>query len=223
MLRILFVIVTLLALIIFYFGIGKNRRVLVTSLVWLLFMGLISYNGYLENTDAKPPRFLFVMVATAFVVMIIYKSVDKSNIKIGFLTAVHTVRVPVELFLFELYLQEQIPALMTFKGWNFDILIGIFSFFILFYLVYNKKNLPRFMMLLWNIIGLLFLATIVFLAVFSAPLPIQQFAFDQPNIAVVQFPYVFLPTLIVPVVFLSHLLSIKKLLYRYPLADAQRK
>jgi len=52
---------------------------------------------------------------------------------------------------------------------------------------------------------------IVINAILSVPTPIQQFAFDQPNIAILYFPFTWLPCFIVPAVLLSHIVSIKKL------------
>ncbi len=40
-------------------------------------------------------------------------------------TFLHTVRLPIEIILFKLYLNKMIPQLMTFEGRNFDIVIGI--------------------------------------------------------------------------------------------------
>ncbi|MEM9987092.1 MAG: hypothetical protein AAF804_18515, partial [Bacteroidota bacterium] len=51
------------------------------------------------------------------------------------------------------------------------------------------------------------------IAILSAPLPFQQLAFEQPNVAVLRFPYVLLPGVVVPLVLLSHLLSLKYLLW----------
>ncbi|MBK9635957.1 MAG: hypothetical protein IPO64_16130 [Bacteroidetes bacterium] len=99
---------------------------------------------------------------------------------------------------------------MTFKGWNFDILMGISAVFLLLYLLLTKRKLSRAFILIWNLLGLLLLVNIVIIGILSAPLPIQQLAFDQPNIAVLQFPFIFLPALLVPLVFLSHILTIKK-------------
>jgi len=55
------------------------------------------------------------------------------------------------------------------------------------------------------------LFNIVLTAILSAPLPIQQLAFEQPNIAVMYFPFVYLPGFIVPIVLFSHLVVISKL------------
>jgi hypothetical protein len=53
---------------------------------------------------------------------------------------------------------------------------------------------------------------VVITAIFCVPSPIQQLAFDQPNRAVLFFPYIWLPTVIVPIVFFSHAASLWKLL-----------
>jgi hypothetical protein len=48
----------------------------------------------------------------------------------------------------------------------------------------------------------------------SAPTPLQQFAFDQPNIALAYFPFVLLPSVVVPMVIFAHLASIRQILTR---------
>jgi hypothetical protein len=99
---------------------------------------------------------------------------------------------------------------MTFKGWNFDILIGISALVILLYQLTSKRKMNRQFLIVWNIIGIVFLMFIVSLAILSSPLPIQQFAFDQPNIGLLEFPYCFLPTCIVPIVLMSHILLLNE-------------
>ncbi len=125
--------------------------------------------------------------------------------------AIHVFRIPVEVFLFFLYLEEQVPKIMTFMGLNFDILIGVSALIILIATNIFKFRLTKNILLIWNWIGLLFLMNIVVIAVLSAPLPFQQMSFDRPNIAVLSFPYVLLPSYIVPVVFLAHIITIKHL------------
>jgi hypothetical protein len=70
-------------------------------------------------------------------------------------------------------------------------------------------------LLLWNFICLGLLINIVVNAVLSAPSVFQQFAFGQPNTAILYFPFVWLPCCVVPLVLLAHLTSIRKLLSNY--------
>ncbi len=98
---------------------------------------------------------------------------------------------------------------MTFKGWNFDILIGFSALVLLVYALITNKKFNKQFFIIWNIIGIVFLLFIVALAILSSPLPIQQLAFEQPNIAVLEFPYCLLPTCVVPIVLMSHILLLR--------------
>ena len=209
MIQFIFIIITLLSLLLFYFGTGKNKSMVAISMIWLLILGSIAMSHFFENTDAMPPRLIFALLASGGIFIYFYKTIKANKINLNYLLGIHVLRIPVELLLFQLYLQNKIPILMTFKGWNYDILVGISALCILLYILLTKKEMSKSFMILWNILGLLFLLTIVVIAILSSPLPIQQLAFDQPNIALLQFPYIYLPTFIVPIVFKSHILALK--------------
>jgi hypothetical protein len=65
--------------------------------------------------------------------------------------------------------------------------------------------------LVWNIICIGLLINIVVNGLLSAPSPFQQFGFEQPNVAILHFPFMFLPACIVPIILFSHLASIRQL------------
>jgi len=127
------------------------------------------------------------------------------------LTYLNIVRIPIEIILLWLFLNKSIPELMTFEGRNFDIIAGITAPIIAYFGI-KKNKLNRQTILIWNFICLGLLINIVVNALFSAPSPIQKFAFDQPNIAILNFPFSWLPTFIVPIVLFGHLTSIRQLL-----------
>lgn len=209
MLSFIFIGITLLSLLLFYYATGKSKRVLLVNILWILVVGVISYSGYFTNTSAKPPRFLVVLLAVISLSVFLLKTVNRTKLNTNLLLAIHTLRLPIELVLYQLFLQKKVPILMTFKGWNFDILIGISAIFLLLYLWYTKNRLSKIFTLIWNILGLILLTAIVIIAVLSSPLPLQILALNQPNIAVLQFPFIYLPACVVPIVFASHLLIIK--------------
>ncbi|MFD2555125.1 hypothetical protein [Sphingobacterium tabacisoli] len=127
------------------------------------------------------------------------------------ITYLNIVRIPVELVLFWLFLNGAIPELMTFEGRNFDIIAGITAPIVAYFgLVKGKVN--RKIILGWNFVCLGLLMNIVIHAFLSAPSPVQKIAFEQPNIAILNFPFSWLPTFIVPVVLFGHLVSIRQLL-----------
>ena len=126
------------------------------------------------------------------------------------LTYLNTVRIAVELVLFWLFVHKAVPELITFEGRNFDILSGITAPFIAYFGL-TKRKLSRPVILIWNLICLALLINIVGYALLSTPSPFQQFAFDQPNLAISTFPFSWLPTFLVPVVLFGHLVSIRQL------------
>jgi cytochrome c biogenesis factor len=99
---------------------------------------------------------------------------------------------------------------MTFEGRNFDILSGISAPFIA-YFGFNKRTLSRKTLLVWNVVCLALVLQVVVTGILSAPSAIQQFSFDQPNYAILIFPFVWLPGIVVPIVIFGHLTSIKRL------------
>jgi hypothetical protein len=129
------------------------------------------------------------------------------------LTWLHTIRVPVEIVLFLLFVHKAIPQLMTFEGRNFDIFAGITAPLIAWY-GFKKNQLSPTILITWNIICLVLVLNITIHAVLSLPAPFQQLAFEQPNIAVLYFPYNWLPAFVVPVVIFSHLAAIRQLIIK---------
>ena len=124
-------------------------------------------------------------------------------------TLLHTVRLPIEIILFKLYLNKTIPQLMTFEGRNFDIVIGITAPIVGY--LYLKKRISKIKLIAWNIIGIFFVCFILINGILSSELPFQQFAFDQPNRAVNFFPFTLLPAVIIPIVIWTHITDIIKL------------
>ena len=220
-LPLLFIFTVVLTFVFFLAAIKKNnsnKKVLLISLLlvtWLALHAILGLDGFYTVTGNTPPRFA-LSVAPAFLFIIILflmpsgrKFVDTLSPEI--LTRLHIVRVFVEIILWWLFLEKYIPKIMTFEGRNFDIVAGVTAPFIA-YFGYLKRSLSRMFMLLWNIACLLLLINIIVIAILSAPFTFQQFAFDQPNVAVLYFPFVWLPCFIVPVVLFSHLALIRKLL-----------
>jgi len=212
---ILFVLTTALTVFIFFMASNRSRKTLLVMLIWLAIQMAISVNGFYKVTDQIPPRFILLIGPPIICILFLFflpagrKYLDQLNLK--YLTMLHIVRIPVELVLYSLYIHKAVPELMTFSGRNFDILSGLSAVFI-YYFGYAKKNLNNKILLVWNVVCLLLLLNIVIHAILSAPFPFQQFAFEQPNIAVLHFPFTWLPCCIVPLVLVSHLVAIRKLL-----------
>ncbi|MBK0404263.1 hypothetical protein I5M27_14800 [Adhaeribacter sp. BT258] len=199
----------------FYRATNRSRVALIIALLFLVIQMALALTGFFAVTHTVPPR--LVLQAPPVVLFIISfffftkgkQFLDSLNLK--FLTLLHIVRVPVELVLYWLFLYKGVPELMTFEGRNFDIISGLTAPLV-YYFAFVKKSLSPKVILIWNFVCLGLLFNIVINAILSAPTPIQQFAFDQPNIAILYFPFVWLAGFIVPVVLLAHLAAIRQLL-----------
>jgi hypothetical protein len=196
-----------------------STRIIAAFTLWLIIQAVLTLlNIYNTDTNSLPPKFVLLGILPALLTIIILFATQKGRqfidgLPLANLTYLHIVRVPVEIVLFWLFLHKAIPGLMTFEGRNFDIVAGITAPFIA-YFGFTKRKISRTIILTWNFICLGLLLNIVVNAFLSTPSPLQKFAFDQPNIAILNFPFSWLPSFIVPVVLFSHLVSIRQLLKR---------
>ncbi len=208
---IVFVIITGFTIFLFYRAADNSSSTLIITSSWLLLQAILTLSGFYLTTDSISPRVLLFAVPPLLLVITLFATKKGRNfidqLDPGTLILIHTVRIPVEIVLYWLYLEKQVPKLMTFAGGNYDILSGLTAPLV-FYFGFIKKVLSRNIILCWNIICLVLLLLIAGHAVLSIPSPFQKFALDQPNIAVLHFPYCWLPSFIVPIVLFSHLAMI---------------
>lgn len=209
-----FILTTILALVLLYRA-TKNLRTIVIVVFWLALQAVVSLSGFYTIANGIPPRFVLLLLPPVIFIAVLFftktgkRSMDGYNLKA--LTLFHMVRIPVELTLYWLHLHKAVPEIMTFEGRNFDILCGLTAPFV-YYFGFIKNVFQRKVLILWNIICLLLLANIVVTAVLSAPFRFQQFGFEQPNIALFYFPFIWLPCFIVPAALLAHLSALKQLI-----------
>lgn len=212
---IFFGLTTILTIGLFYKATKQSKVTLAIILTWLSIQTIVGISGFYTVTDSIPPRFLFLLLPPILLITGLFvtnkgrKYIDSLDLKM--LTILHTIRIPVEIVLFLLCIYKTVPQLATFEGRNFDILSGITAP-IIYYFSFIKQRLSNSIILIWNFVCLGLLINIVTNAILSAPFPIQQFAFDQPNIAVLYFPFNWLPSIVVPLVLFSHLAAIRQLL-----------
>lgn len=211
----LFDLTTFLTVGLFYLAAHHSKTTLIVLLVWLALQTAIGLSGFYHIKDTVPPRFLLLVgPPMLFIVLLFCTRKGRAyldSLDLSRLMLLHVIRIPVEIVLFMLFLHKAIPEVMTFEGRNLDILSGL-SAPIIWYFAYSRKTLGKTGQLIWNFLCLGLLINIVTHAILSAPMPFQQLAFDQPNEAIFHFPFIWLPCCVVPLVLLSHLAAIRKLL-----------
>ena len=216
---IVFILTTILTAGIFYKASNNSKTTLAILAIWLAIQMVVALSNFYTAIDKNPLRFLLMPLLPLFFIIELFATkkgkIYIDSLDINVLAILHIIRIPVEIVLFWLFVNKAIPELMTFEGRNFDIISGLTAP-VIFYFGFIKKTIGKKLILFWNFFCLGLLINIVVSAVLSAQLPFQQFAFDQPNIAVLYFPFNWLPSFVVPLVLLSHLATIRQLLKKAP-------
>src|SRR6478672_3760495 len=179
-----------------------SRLLVFTLPFWIILTGSLAVSGFYMAPEAFPPRLVLFGIIPALIFLLLYLTAFRtgliSKLPLKLLTLIHVVRIPVEIVLYWLFLGKLVPQLMTFEGRNFDILSGIIG--VAAYLLgFSGGRANRSLLIGFNVLGLILLANIVSIAALSLPSPVQQFGLDQPNRGVLLFPYIWLPTIIVPI------------------------
>jgi hypothetical protein len=208
-----FLSTAILALLGFGMAVHGSKRAVIGAIVWMGVQSAIALTGFYFVTDTLPPRFALVILPPVVVIAGLFATAGGRRyldaMDLRWCVLLHTVRVPVEITLYWLFLEKQMPRLMTFEGGNLDILIGVTAPVV--WWSFTRKRIGRTSLLVWNGIALVSVLNALVRAMLSAPFRFQRFAFDQPSVAILSFPFVLLPAFIVPAVLLCHLVVFRKL------------
>ncbi len=204
----------LLTVLLLYKATGFSKTVIVVTLAWLVLQSVAGLSGFYTVSTGGPPRFAYLVMPPLVLIVMLFvlkggrRFLDGLDVRV--LTLLHIVRIPVELTLYWLYLHKAVPRAMTFEGRNFDILCGLTAPLV-WYFGFVKPRLGRGVLIGWNIVCILFVVNIAVTAVLAASPAFQHFGFERRNIALSNFPFVWLPCCIVPTVLLAHLAAIRRL------------
>lgn len=211
-----FIATTLVFYVLFLFSMLSGservqRRVHMIALVllaWIIFQSTLALNGWYMNRTATPPHMIFPVIVT-FSLMTLAFATPRGRRFIGglspfALTLLHVIRIPVEICLYWLAYYKQVPWSMTFYGHNYDIVFGITAPIIAWFGI-RKRRIPTRLIQAWNVAGIISLLIIIVTAFGAAPSPLQSWDFQQPNYAVLHFPFIWLPSVIVPLVLFAHI------------------
>ena len=186
----------------------RSPRLGSTFFMWLAVTGVLGYTTTLHDLSQRPPR-LLALVGVAFVGTYFasyFPAVSKLIESPGlvWLIGLQVFRVGVEIFLYLGYRAGFVPVQMTLEGRNWDVLTGLTALPIAWLVA--KGRAPKWLIYAWNTMGLALLLNVMTVAVLSMPTPLRHFQNEPANTFVAYFPYVWLPTYLVPVAWMSHLL-----------------
>lgn len=193
---------------------GYSKNVIIMISTWAVLQSALGLSGFYNQTVSMTTRFpLLVIPPILFLASRFFTKQGKAfidGLDLKKLTIFHIIRIPVEITLLLLFINNAIPEAMSFEGRNFDILSGL-SAPVIYYFAFVKGSLGKTTMIIWNIACILLLLNVVTSSVLSLPGRYLQSGFDQPNIAVGFFPFLLLPALLVPLALFSNAAAVRKL------------
>lgn len=175
----------------------------------------LAASGLLREWSATPPPFFVMMLVTTSVTVALAFSRIGTRLSDGLpfavLIASQAFRLPLELTMHHAYSIGLMPKQMSYSGCNFDIVTGITAILVAF-LVW-RGPVSRGLIIAWNALGCVLLATIVTVAIISTP-RFAMFGNEHLNTWISDPPYVWLPGVLVQAALLGHLLIWRKLFKR---------
>lgn len=192
---------------------GRWPRTLAVALLYLVLPAWLAMSGHLDAQVGPVPLAMpLILGLTVLTVAASFSAAGHrvaTALPLAALVGLQVFRLPLELLLHRLAAAGEIPMVMTYAGWNFDIVTGLTALVLGLWLV--RGRVPTALVLGWNVMGLVLLVTIVTISVLAAPGPLQRFTDGPPNLLPVCFPYVWLPTVLVQLALAGHLLVFRRL------------
>ena len=190
-----------------------QSRTMMVIILWAVMAAVLSMTGFTRRFELFPFNLAPVLFIPLTGILIVTFSGKTEHIlrfvPVKVLTQLQVFRVFVEILLWVLFLENLLPEQMTFEGRNFDILAGITAPIVARFFSEDRKVL-----IVWNILCLGLLINIVTIAILSTPSPIRVFHNEPANTIVTVFPFILLPSFLVPLAYGLHFLSLRKLLAR---------
>lgn len=213
-------LVVILLLVIGFKAIDKTdtrrKTILIASLIgWQIYIFILGSSGILMDYSF-PPKFALFMILPAFAFTAIFAWRNKNRkwllrIPQEWLIYFQMFRVFVEILFVYTVAEGILHPHVTIEGYNYDMILGA-SAPLMAVLVFQKQILPKKALIWWNILGLLVLASIIFVFLTTIYLP-QMYGSDSPLLppSFGQYPYMLVPGFLMPVAVFIHVLSLVQL------------
>ncbi len=187
---------------------GAARRAGLALLLWGSLTAGLGVSGVLDVWS--PPRmlllFLGVLVFLAWAARQPWTQ-RLGHLSLRILVGFQAFRIAVEFGLHDAVKQGIAHPTLTWTGTNLDIIPGITALV----LVPFVDRLDRRALQAWNLTMAGVLGVTVITALLAAPTPLRLIQGDPANVFIAGFPFVWLPTILVPSAWLGHIVLYRRL------------
>lgn len=199
---------------------ARRRRTLragVGIAIWLAAMAGAALSGLLGRFDLRPPPMVIWFASMVAMTLALAWSpfgrrfADK--LPFAALIGFQAFRLPLELVMHRAAVAGIMPDVMSYTGYNFDIVSGATALPLALYAW--RRPPPRWLIVLWNVSGQILLFVVAGVALAASPL-FRAFGDDQVNVWVTEFPYAWIAVMVAAALF-GHAVTMRKLM-----AEARR-
>jgi hypothetical protein len=197
---------------------GDRRRAVRTTAAvlagwFVLAVGLALVGVYSTATSGIPTIQFGIVIPTLFGCLMIWRWPAVSRlinaVPRPWVIAIQFYRVEGVTFLV-LFAAHLLPGLFALPAGLGDVAVGLVAAAIGISAIGGRQLKPR-TVLRWNLLGIADLIVAVSTGFLTSPSAFQMFAFDRPNELISMFPLVLIPTFLVPLAVLLHIISLIQL------------
>lgn len=195
----------------------RNKTLLLLSalIIWQIYLLIVGQSGILQDFSF-PPRVVLFLILPAFLVIAVFLYTNKNKpwihaIPKQWLIFYQTFRIGIETLFVVSVTKGVLPAIVTIKGYNVDLIFAMTAPMVAVYLYVRRAKAVK-IALLWNYLGLMVIATIIALFVttiyfpelYGSKVALMPKAFGL-------YPYPIVPGFLMPSAVFIHVLSIMQL------------
>jgi hypothetical protein len=194
---------------------ARRRRTILAGAgvaIWLAAQAAAALSGWLGRFDLRPPPmviwFMSMVVMTLVLAWSSFGRRFADRLPFVALIGFQAFRLPLELVMHRAVAAGIMPNVMSFTGYNFDIVTGATALPLALYAW--RRPLPRPVLVVWNLTGQALLIVVAAVALAASPI-FRAFGDQQLNVWVTQFPYVWIAVMVAAALF-GHVVTMRKLL-----------
>lgn len=195
---------------------GKKKAIVAFGLIaHQVYIYLVTSSGFIQDFSF-PPRFALTLILPVFVFtgIFVYRNRNAEwliNIPPSKLFFFQSFRVFVELIFVFTVAAGLLHKEASIEGYNMD-MVYAFTVLIVWYFAFVKKSISLKAVLVWNYVGLLVLASIIFVFMSTIYRP-ELYGATEPLMPMegLTYPYVLVAGFLMPIAVFVHVLSIAQL------------
>ena len=194
---------------------ARRRRTILAGAgmtLWLAAMAAAAVSGLLGRFDLRPPPmviwFASMVVMTLTLAWSPFGRRFADKLPFVALIGFQAFRLPLELIMHRAAVVGIMPNVMTYTGYNFDIVTGATALPLALYAW--GRPVPRWLLVLWNATGQILLFVVAGVALAASPI-FRAFGDAELNVWVTEFPYVWIAVMVAAALF-GHVVTLRKLM-----------